>query len=293
MKVVVVIPTYGRKAQTALLLARLEQQTRPPNLVLVSAPDHTHVQPYSSTCYPVSFVFGKTGLCAQRNVALELALQSADIVTFFDDDFIPAHDYLYRVVAAFEQHPDWAVVMGKVVADGARGIGLDWATALMILSRFENHTVPVEHAVDHVGAYGCNMSIRTSLIGDLRFDEKLVLYGWQEDIDFTSQLRKRGRVVGLQAPVGVHLGIKKGKVSGRRFGYSQVMNPIYLIKKGTVPPSFVLELMARNILANICRSFWPESYIDRRGRLAGNLIAALHILCGRIDPVLVLEIPDA
>ena len=293
MKVVVVIPTYGRKAQTSLLLARLEQQKGLPHRVIVSAPDATHVQSYTSAAYPVSFVFGKTGLCAQRNTALELALESADIVTFFDDDFIPAHDYLARVVAAFEKHPDWGVVMGRVVADGARGAGFDWASGLTVLSRFENQTAPDEHGVDHVGAYGCNMSIRASLIGDLRFDERLVLYGWQEDIDFTSQLRQRGRVVGLQAPVGVHLGIKQGKVSGRRFGYSQVMNPAYLIKKGSVPPSFVLELMARNVLANIFRSFWPEPYIDRRGRLRGNLIAALHILLGRIDPMLVLEISDA
>jgi hypothetical protein len=52
------------------------------------------------------------------------------------------------------------------------------------------------------------MSIRTSLAGELRFDERLVLYGWQEDSDFTCQLRSRGRVVGVNAIRGVHLGLK-------------------------------------------------------------------------------------
>ena len=79
------------------------------------------------------------------------------------------------------------------------------------------------------------MSIRASMIGDLRFDERLVLYGWQEDIDFTSQLRQRGRVVCVSNIRGVHLGLKAGRVSGERFGYSQVVNPVYLIRKGTVP----------------------------------------------------------
>ena len=32
---------------------------------------------------------------------------------------------------------------------------------------------------------------------------------------------------------GVHLGNKRGRVSGLRFGYSQIANPIYLLQKGT------------------------------------------------------------
>jgi hypothetical protein len=128
------------------------------------------------------------------------------------------------------------------------------------------------------------MSVRAELVGDLRFDERLVLYGWQEDIDFTSQLRRFGRVVGLNTLRGVHLGVKTGRVSGERFGYSQVANPIYLMKKGTVPASFALPLMGRNIAANLVRSLWPEPYIDRRGRLRGNLMALAHVLKGRIEP---------
>jgi GT2 family glycosyltransferase len=144
--------------------------------------------------------------------------------------------------------------------------------------------------VDHVGAYGCNMSIRARLVGELRFDERLVLYGWQEDIDFTSQLRSRGRVVCVSAITGVHLGLKAGRVSGKRFGYSQVANPVYLILKGSVPASFALPLMGRNVVANLARSLWPEAYVDRRGRLRGNLLALVHVLSGRIEPEYILKL---
>jgi hypothetical protein len=128
------------------------------------------------------------------------------------------------------------------------------------------------------------------MIGDMRFDERLVLYGWQEDIDFTSRLRSRGRVVCVAGIHGVHLGIKAGRVSGVRLGYSQVVNPVYLIRKGSVPASFALPLMARNLAANLARSFWPEAWVDRRGRLRGNLLALCHVLAGRIEPEHVLEI---
>jgi hypothetical protein len=128
------------------------------------------------------------------------------------------------------------------------------------------------------------MSVRCAVIGETRFDERLVLYGWQEDIDFTSQLRRHGRVVSISTLKGVHLGMKSGKVSGQRFGFSQVVNPIYLIRKGTVPATFALPLMFRNIASNLARSFWSESYIDRRGRLRGNFRGILHILSGRAAP---------
>jgi GT2 family glycosyltransferase len=290
MKIAVIVPTLGRKAQVACLLRQLEAQSRPPDAVFVSAPDATHVDPYEGKNFAVSLVFGPIGSSAQRNTALAIALNRFDIVTFFDDDFLPADDYLARVLEAFEQNPGWAVVMGRVVADGACGTGLDWETGLAAL-RSAKAEVGGPEIVDHVGAYGCNMSVRSSFVGELRFDERLPLYGWQEDIDFTSQLRRHGRVVELRSLLGVHLGIKSGgRVSGKRFGYSQVMNPIYLIKKGTVPAKFALELMVRNVIANLVRSLWPEPHVDRRGRLRGNLLAACHIMVGRIEPEYILKV---
>jgi GT2 family glycosyltransferase len=289
MKLVVIVPTLGRNAQVGRLLRHLESQVRPPDEVIISAPDASHVDPYEAQRFAVMHVFGPTGSSVQRNTALAVALDRFDIVTFFDDDFLPADDYLARVIEAFEQNPDFAVVMGRVVADGARGAGLDWETGLSALGAAKADP-GVPEVVDHVGAYGCNMSIRSSHVGGLRFDERLPLYGWQEDIDFTSQLRRHGRVVGLRSLLGVHLGVKSGRVSGVRFGYSQVMNPIYLIRKGTVPAQFALELMMRNLVANLVKSLWPEPHVDRRGRLRGNLMAARHAVMGRIEPEYILKI---
>jgi GT2 family glycosyltransferase len=290
MKIAIIVPTCGRKAQVACLLRQLEAQSRPPDAVFVSAPDATHVDPYEGQNFAVSRVFGPIGSSAQRNTALAVALDRFDIITFFDDDFLPADDYLARVVEAFEKNSDWAVVMGRVVADGACGAGLDWESGLAALRSAKADDGGPE-VVDHVGAYGCNMSVRSSVVGKVRFDERLPLYGWQEDIDFTSQLRRWGRVVALRSLLGVHLGVKSGgRVNGKRFGYSQVANPVYLIKKGTVPAKFALELMVRNVVANLVRSLWPEPHVDRRGRLRGNLLAARHIVMGRIEPEYILKV---
>lgn len=288
MKLVVAIPTLGRGQQLARLVEHLERQTRLPDEVIVSAPDATHLEPITATRFPVTVVFGKKGLTCQRNAALASA-RGFDVITFFDDDFVPADDYLESITEAFATHHDWAVVMGHVIVDGAHNEGVSWEDAEGALAAAK--AAPAETRIaDHVGAYGCNMSIRLSEVGDLRFDERLVLYGWQEDIDFTSQLRAHGRVVGISSIVGVHLGLKAGRVSGVRFGYSQVINPIYLIRKGSVPASFALPLMARNLAANLARSLRPEPYVDRRGRLRGNLLAMAHALRGQIEPEYILKI---
>ncbi|MGH6762243.1 MAG: glycosyltransferase family 2 protein [Phyllobacterium sp.] len=290
MKLVVIIPTLGRSDQITRLLKHLERQCRLPDEVILSAPDETHLGLFQTSAFPVSVTLGKKGLSAQRNNALASALHRFDIITFFDDDFIPADDYLFRIERAFVEHSDWAVVMGQVVRDGATSEGLTWEEGLTALYAAEDAAPEKPEIVDHVGAYGCNMSIRSQFVGDLRFDERLVLYGWQEDIDFTSQLRARGRVVGVSSILGVHLGLKAGRVSGERFGYSQVINPVYLIRKGSVPASFALPLMGRNVIANIVRSLWPETYVDRRGRLRGNLRAAFHLVQGRVEPEYILKL---
>ncbi|TIQ36053.1 MAG: glycosyltransferase family 2 protein [Mesorhizobium sp.] len=290
MRLAVIIPTLGRKEQVARLLAYLGGQTRLPDEVILSAPDSTHVELPASYPFPVSPVFGPKGLAAQRNTALATSLARFDVITFFDDDFVPSASYLEQVEKAFEEHDNWAVVMGNVVRDGASNAGLTWQDAEAALREANGEGADEPSVVDHVGAYGCNMSLRSSLVGDLRFDERLVLYGWQEDIDFTSQMRSRGRVVCVTSIKGVHLGIKTGRVSGERFGYSQVANPIYLIRKGSVPASFALPLMFRNIAANLARSLRPEPYVDRRGRLRGNMLAILHVAMGRIEPEYILKI---
>ncbi|WP_099864979.1 glycosyltransferase family 2 protein [Pararhizobium haloflavum] len=290
MKLVVVIPTLGRCGQVTRLLAHLDRQTRRPDAVIVSAPDPTHVERFPLSSFPVSAIFGPKGLAAQRNSALEAVAGKFDIVTFFDDDFVPADDYLDGIVSAFTAHREWSVVMGRVVLDGATGAGFDWDDALTALAETSQKPPPLPAIIEHVGAYGCNMSIRAAAIGPLRFDERLALYGWQEDIDFTSQMRAHGRCVQLSHLRGVHLGLKSGRVSGERFGYSQIVNPIYLVRKGTVPASFALPLMLRNIAANLFRSLRPEPHVDRRGRLRGNLLAFAHLLRGRVEPEYIVNI---
>jgi GT2 family glycosyltransferase len=124
----------------------------------------------------------------------------------------------------------------------------------------------------------------------LAFDEALPLYGWYEDIDLCRRLAPHGRIVRVPAARGVHLGTKLGRTSGLRLGYSQIANPAYLARKGSYAWRRAAASMARNLAANLARSAAPEPWVDRSGRLRGNLIALSDLLRGRADPGRILDL---
>jgi GT2 family glycosyltransferase len=290
MKLIVAIPTVGRKGILSKTLAHLECQTRLHDEIIIVAPDASDVEPFQSDVLNIKVLFGRRGLTLQRNLAIDHACDRCDVLTFFDDDFLAAADYIEQILRAFKKFQFIDVVTGNVIMDGISGPGLSYEDGAEAIKNCERDS-PSEEKFDVVyGAYGCNMSVRTNKIGALRFDERLVLYGWQEDIDFTRRLASEGRIVKLHSARGVHLGAKSGRISGVRFGYSQIANPVYLVRKGSFPLKKAATLISKNIIANVWGSVWPEPWIDRRGRLRGNLLAAAHILARRVEPEHILKL---
>lgn len=278
----VAIATVGRPALVASTVARLARQTRRADGVLVVSVSPTDVDGVDAITAPPRIAFAERGLCRQRNRALDLLRHDADIIVFFDDDFIPADDYLESIERLFMAHPDVVGITGDLVADGIGGPGFTVDEAEMLIAR-DAASLPARIKTREA-LYGCNMAIRMSAAVDLRFDEALPLYGWQEDIDYTYQLGRRGRLISTGQVTGVHMGAKGGRTSGRKLGYSQVANIVYLRRKGTMQPGLGGLLLRKNIAANLIRSFRPEPLIDRRGRLIGNALALIDVIRGRVDP---------
>jgi GT2 family glycosyltransferase len=287
MKLCVIIATHGRIAIVERLLGHLSLQTRPADAVVLAVPLGAAAEGTAPGFAQVEVVRSELGSCAQRNAGLEAAKDRFDILIFLDDDFVPHDTFLETVEHLMEQNPDWAVLTGTVILDGVRGEGYSYDVALDTLRAA---ALPAEAAPEPtLGAYGCNMIVRSSMIGDTRFDTNLPLYGWQEDIDFSVQLSCRGKVIRAKNLLGVHLGTKKARSPGRRLGYSQVANPVYLVRKGTMPFAFARKLVVQNIGGNLVHALNPEPYVDRRGRLAGNMLAIADLVRGRLHPTKILS----
>jgi glycosyltransferase involved in cell wall biosynthesis len=288
LNLVVAIATAGRRDTLKQTLNVLAQSTRLPDEVVV-APAHADdcdTSQFATLPFRCRIVMGERGLTQQRNSILE-ATHGADVVAFLDDDFYVHPTYLERAEKLLLARPEVVGLTGNVLADGRLNAGIEHAHALEQLSHVNASTFDEAAASPIESLYGCNMIVRTKPIRDnaLRFDINLPLYGWLEDLDFTRRLGRHG--VQLRAPhlFGVHLATKRGRVSGLRVGYSQVANPFYLMRKGIMPPSGALIQAARNVARNLQRTLIaPEPWVDRRGRLRGNLLAFSHLITGRLRP---------
>ena len=264
-------------------------QHRIPDEIIVSAVIPEDVPETTDTFHNIRKVFGSIGSCCQRNRGMSYLIDTTDIIAFMDDDFIVGDDYFLNLERIFEHDrlDRWcelerSLPMERIRQDLHSRKGFDW----WINSQQKRRHITIREIR---GTYGCNMAFRTTSIGSVRFDERLPLYGWQEDLDFCGALRgpagSLGRIVW-----GVHLGTKRGKGSEVRLGYSQMINPAYIFSKGNMSFAYAFRLAAKNFLANLIKSIHPESYVDRRGRLRGNLIGLFHLITGRLTPEYILEL---
>jgi glycosyltransferase involved in cell wall biosynthesis len=283
LKVCLIFATRGRAELLKHVVASVDLQTVKPDLIIVSCVSDEDVGNLASQP-GILLIKGKPGLPVQRNNALNHVPPDFDVVIFLDDDFLMHSRWISETLKAMDGDPSIACITGTVLADGIHGPGYSFEEGQAILAG--TREIPERMtAVPAGGPYGCNMAFRASSIAGLRFDERLVLYGWQEDRDFGGQIRNLGgRVVRVNTALGVHLGVKRGRVSGRKFGYSQVINPLYLVRKDTMPLRDALDHVLRNVASNMVRSIAPEPWVDRRGRLRGNLIGLWDFVRGRLTP---------
>jgi GT2 family glycosyltransferase len=292
---VVIIATKNRPQELSNLLDALALQTVPPDMIVVSACDHNDIAQGRAVAKNVEVLFGPPGSSAQRNRALSLVRDKCDVVIFFDDDFIPSRFWIEHVQMFLATQSDAVGLTGQVLADGVKIGGLKWSDGQSIVSKADSSRMQMgamnDHQVrDNPSAYGCNMAFRAKSIEHVTFDERLVHYGWLEDRDFAFRAQSEGRMIWTDAVWGVHLGTQRERTSGLRFGYSQVVNPWYLMKKGSVTSLDAFRFIFRGLAANAVGIFFPNSRVDRWGRLKGNIIGIKDIIFGRWAPERVADL---
>ncbi len=291
IEIVVGIPTRGRPGILVETIADLARQSRPADQIVVAYAESEDIGDAESRFPSVTFLKCALGLTRQRNAILELA-KDVDLLVFLDDDFYLDSQYLEVIERLFQGRKDVVVATGQVLADGINGPGLTAAEARVTLVNRNGVADGGGRVCTVFNAYGCNMCVRMAPIREHRicFDEHLPLYGWYEDVDFSRQLARHGSVVMVNDAVGIHLGSKSGRTSGVRLGYSQVANPIYLMQKGTFPRSHALYSISMRFLKNLVMSVTPEPYVDRRGRLRGNLLGLRDLIVRKLCPMRVLTL---
>ncbi len=292
MKLYLGIATCGRRELLARTLADIAQQSLLPDQILVAPinmeKDVGDLPLPDALVDRVKVIEGPPGLPAQRNTIIN-ALPDDGVVLFLDDDFVMHVDYCKKLIEMYQAHTDVVGSAGLVVRDGAKSEGILFEHARSLLDEYQ---LPAGKTMkDNGTTYGCNMAFRLSVVKSqgIVFDENLPLYGWFEDLDFSAQVARHGRVVIVNQCVGVHLGHKLGRTSGQRLGYSQVVNPLYMFRKGTMPFLDAFINIVRRVCANGLRSLKPEPWVDRKGRFIGNMKGIADALLGKAYPDKILD----
>jgi len=290
LRIAVGIATVGRPQILRETLSELKRQERPANHIIVSHCSEKDVVGLRLDTDGISYVCAPLGLTKQRNAIINAA-RDFDILVFFDDDFFPCARYLEIIEKAFQTNVNYQVVTGTLLADGIKGQGIEPATARLIIQRDVGAPTPLSSREVYNG-YGCNMSVRLASVLErgVCFDENLPLYGWLEDVDFSRRVAHMGKIVRIDGARGVHLGIKIGRTTGVRLGYSQIANPIYMVRRGSLSLPRAFGQMMRNVFANLARTMFPEPNIDRAGRLRGNLRAVTDLFRRRCHPKRILDL---
>jgi len=285
----IVIASTGRPKELGRWAEHVKRQTLPPTQVVYAVVKPTDLP--ENVPDNVMVIGSHAGLPIQRNAALEAIMETCDIVAYFDDDFVPSSFCIEGIDTLFRLYPDVVAANGTLLADGINSAGITYEEASELVARHDKLPRPRPVVLHELGGlYGCNMVYRVNAIGEERFDEQLPLYAWQEDIDFAARVGRRGRIVKTNAFHGVHQGVKGARLPGVRLGYSQVVNPIYLTRKGTLPARDAAKLIVKNILMNHAKSLFPEPWIDRLGRCKGNWLAILDVLRGGDHPKNILKL---
>lgn len=278
----VIIPSVGRPRILHETLLSVLRQRRLPGQVIVSVPGDGEVLPETRQLAGVSVIHCALGSSRQRNAAIDALAPAIEFVAFLDDDVELHEEYLGRVVGTFRDRPDVVLVDGCVLADGR---DIPRARAREIVAIDEAAASRPTRDIGPELAYGCNMTVRRRVLARTRFDERLPLYGYMEDRDFAFECARLGQVARCEAATLVHLRPPGGRISARRFGFSQIMNPVYLWRKGNYLSWWsVAWQVSRPLLVNSALALAPGRKAARLGRLAGNCRAFSDILRGRIAP---------
>lgn len=272
---VVVIPSTRRAAILAETVTALERQTVPADLVVVAVPDAADVPAGLAERPRVRVILSDRGSSVQRNRALAALDGVPALVTFLDDDIELRADYFERARAFMADRSDVVLMTGLVAADGIAEGEIARPEARSIAS-----ATPGSGFVRDVrSAYGCNMTVRGAVALAEPFDERMRLYAWQEDTDFSVRAGRHGRVVHYHGCVGVHMAVGSGRVNGRALGFAQIVNPFYMWRKGSKTARELAHDWCHYLGANLLHVLGHRrpGRADRSGRLAGNLLGLREV----------------
>lgn len=234
----------------------------------------------------IKVVNSEASTCIQRNVGFNF-IEKSKYIMFLDDDNIFYSDAFYKMQDFLNNNKDFVGVAFNQIYKERKNIldnfkknyithkigiySLDnggfsdsgWQSRFV---NFKNDKI-VQWLPTRAVIYRC------SEIKNSRFDKKLGVYGYLEDLDFSLQLKKRGKLIVCSNAKYTH--DQSITRPGFYFGKKELRNRYYIVKKHKLNKNlFFLTTLLRMLLT------FKEGILGNLNsfkRLAGNLVALFTI----------------
>jgi hypothetical protein len=275
-KYCVIIPSLRRATVLHDTVLSVLRQNVLPERILLAVTSQEDTLPETREL-PLCDVFcSPPGWVSQLNAAVDRLPSALEMVTIVDDDVELSEDYCSNALSLFRTRKDIVLFDGLVLQDG--DVTRERAKKLI------GESVPNDFFAETRSSYGCNMNIRPSLFDHIRFDPAFVDRALYADFGFARRAAKIGTIGRAHACRCVHLMVQLCRLSGFRYGFAQIANPVHLYRDGSITLSeLVLYFCGRSTAANLLGLLNPDS-IDRIGRLRGNFKAIMMAVSGRCTP---------
>lgn len=287
----ILIPTCNRAAILARMLASIKTQTRLPNEVVIidqSDGDDTRKLFEAWKCEGIAkkYIYRSVkSLILARNAGIDGSAE-VDLVSFIDDDVVLQPRFCEELVKVFEADVEKKYAGGMGTIEGARfrtkplqrfffmpreGDGNFLPSGAPTLCHWRKDFREVEFISGGITFW------RKVLIQKYRFDERLVGYGYGDDVDVSYRISRNHKLFYQPAAICFHDEHSPGRDKSRAYRRGWTQNMFYLAQKNGISiPAFswcVVGLLMRDL---VC--------VDFPG-MRGTLEAVAKIARGKIDTV--------
>lgn len=234
----------------------------------------------------IKVVDSKASTCIQRNVGFKF-IQNNKYIMFLDDDNIFFPDAFYKMQNFLNNNKNFCGVAFNQVYKERKNIlesfKKNYITNKLGIYNLENGDFAASGWQSRFINFKNNKIVQwlptraviyeSKAVKNIRFDKKLGVYGYLEDLDFSLQLKKRGNLMVCSDAKYTH--DQSIIRPGFQFGKKELRNRYYIVKKHKLNKNlFFVTTFLRMLLT------FKEGVLGNLNsfqRLAGNLVALTTI----------------
>jgi GT2 family glycosyltransferase len=227
MKLSVIIPTYNRRHDLDTCLDSIQKQTLAPDeIIIVDDSDNNETEQLIQQRwgeFDIRYIHheGQRSLARCENLGVKHS--TGDIVLILDDDVVLEENYIKEILNTYNEHPYALGVQGYITNGYVPSPLKNILRRFLIYSYREkdgcsvlpngNTSYPYEpdHVISCKWLSGCNNSWKRKVFDEFQFDNNLLGYSFNEDVDFSNRVYKKYPGSLLMTPKArlVHNTVKK------------------------------------------------------------------------------------